>query len=136
MGHSKMCARCTEHWHDSTRGSALYALRLEKLPSSGRWLRWAGNILPGMIALARKFCDDLLVIKYLEHIAFINEGFCAIKEPVVNSAVGHTESDLKSHKRGAFLCSSWLPFLEECLSHTAVHGCCFACVLLLSSRIH
>src|SRR5467141_332319 len=35
-------------------------------------------------------------------------------------------------KRVAFLCSSWLPSLKECLSHTAVHSCCFACVLLLS----
>jgi hypothetical protein len=67
-----------------------------------------------MIALARKFRDELLVIKYLEHIAFIDASFDAIKEPVVNSAVGHTESDLKSHKRVAFLFSSWLPSLKEC----------------------
>ena len=118
-----MGVRCAEHWHPM-RGSALCALRLEKLPSAGRWLRWAGNILPGMIALARKFRDELLVIKYLEHIAFIDASFDAIKEPVVNSSVGHTESDLKSH-RVAFLCSSWLPFLKECVSHTAVHGCGF-----------
>src|SRR5712671_5199589 len=102
LGHSKMCARCAEHGHYSTRVRALCALRLEKLPSSRRWLRWAGNILPGMIALARIFRDELLVIKYLEHIAFIDERFCTIKKPVVNSAIGHTESDLKSHKRVAF----------------------------------
>ena len=96
------------------RVRALCALRLEKLSSPGRLLNWAGNILPGMIALARKFRDDLPVIKYLEYIAFIDASFCTIKEPVVNSSVGHTESDLKSHKRVAFLCSSWLPFLKEC----------------------
>ena len=97
LGHSKMGERCAEHWHYFTRVRALYALRLEKLPSSRRWLRWAGNILPGMIALARIFRDELLVIKYLEHIAFIDEGFCVIKDPVENSAIGHTESDTKFH---------------------------------------
>jgi hypothetical protein len=104
LGHDKICARCAEHRH-AMRVSCLCALRLEKLPRPRRWLRWGGNILPGMIALARKFRDELLVIKYLEHIAFIDEGLCAIKEPVENSAIGHMESNAKSH-RVSFLFSS------------------------------
>ena len=104
LGHSKMCARCAEHWH-AMRGSALYSRSFEKLPSSGRWLRWAGNILPREIGVTLVLRNDELVLKYLEHMCVrIDEGLDAIIPLVADRTIGQAKSDLHCH-RVAFLCS-------------------------------
>ena len=85
-----MCARCAEHRHYSTRVRALYALRLEKLSSSGRLLRWAGNILPREIGVTLVLRNDELVLKYLEHMCVrIDEGLDAIIPLVADRTIGH-----------------------------------------------
>ena len=105
LGHSKMCERCAEHWHYCTRGSALCTLRLEKLPSPGRWLNWAGNILPREIGVTLVLRNDELVLKYLEHMCVrIDEGLDAIIPLVADRTIGQAKSDLKCH-RVAFLWS-------------------------------